>query len=72
MSASPEFDASRFRSYSESAGSFLIQDVVEIMGEEATLDDALTLVATGQLKLNLDEKIGRMSSVELVDEGGRK
>ncbi len=42
------------------------------MGEEATLDDALTLVATGQLKLNLDEKIGRMSSVELVDEGGRK
>ena len=72
LSASPEFDASRFRSYSESAGSFLIQDVVEIIGEEATLDDALTLVATGQLKLNLDEKIGMMSSVELADEGGRK
>ncbi|KZB70814.1 MULTISPECIES: TnsA endonuclease N-terminal domain-containing protein [Thalassospira] len=72
LSASPKFCANRFRGYLRSSGNCLIRDLVEIIGDEATLEDALTLVATGQLKLNLDEKIGMMSTVELVDEGAGK
>lgn len=66
------FDANKLSSLFQASRNVLIQDIVDIIGDDVTLGDVLVLVATGHLKVDLDVKIGMHSPVEpLFQEFGK-
>jgi len=65
----PAVDKKQLRSLFRGCPHVSIQEVADLIGGDADLADVLLLVANGQLKIDLDARIGLSTPVELVRGG---